>query len=148
MCLLFCGILSEASGISRIVKSKCEAEEYGGKYWPETKLGKSAFNDCVGLGFYRRICIFEEESSGTYRAKWGEVESKCRMFPLFACFAVIDRLLLLGCPEEGQWKESNAYAVEQISCPPGYVGSISRECSEDGTWNKIVDHCIFINDEL
>ena len=130
LCLLFCGILSEASGISRIAKSKCDAEEYDGKYWPETKLGKSAFNDCVGLGFYRRICIFEEESSGTYRAKWGEVESKCR------------------CPEEGQWKESNAYAVEQISCPPGYVGSISRECSEDGTWNKIVDHCIFINDEL
>ncbi|KAK8812345.1 hypothetical protein WA158_007579 [Blastocystis sp. Blastoise] len=116
--------------VTTISKAYCDAEEYEGKHWPQTKLGKSAFSNCVGLGFYRRICIFQEEPNGSFAAIWGDVESKCR------------------CPEENEWRETDAHDVDQIDCPPGYSGHILRECRDDGTWDKIIDRCIYMNDEL
>ena len=44
---------------------------------------------------------------------------------------------IIYCPEDGEWPKTEANNVVSNICPSGYVGTQSRKCGINGTWEDI-----------
>ena len=114
-------------------KLNCPAEEVDGFKWPEKAIGQSSVQYCSGIGYYRRICLFKNTSSGP-TAVWSNLVNMCSRLN-------IDWSNELECKGDETWKETQAGQYAYINCPGAYEGYLGRLCTPEGEWGSIKDMC-------
>ncbi|KAK8794310.1 hypothetical protein WA171_003434 [Blastocystis sp. BT1] len=115
-------VLLAVSSCLSVPKLKCPAEESNGYKWPEKAIGESSVQYCNGIGYYRRICLYKNTSSGP-SAVWSSLVNMCK------------------CKGDDTWKETPAGQYAYIDCPGAYEGYIGRFCTPEGDWGLIKDLC-------
>lgn len=106
---------------------KCGAEVAGNAVWKTAPSQSKVSGTCLPgySGEIFRTCGID--------GKWGEIKGSCSLSPSF-CPEQIDYAL-------ASWPQTDFGMVSVGICNPGFVGTPSRVCGQDGWESLVTNHC-------